>query len=870
MQNHFIRNQYRPFRPLRLERLEERRMLDVSAAELRDIHNAYADFEIADDVNIIEIEAENLSAAALQSAINDAVETSVDDLIVLRTTADTQPIEFSDKSDELMIDADTDKCGAITIVAYGGAPLTIDANSLSRILTIKSGSVQLGNLILTGGYAQTNIEGEESLCAVGGGIASAGTLVLDAVTVSDCAAKGIFSDSYLGFCSKGGGIYNGGILFILNSTINNNMAHSGSASSFEWAAYGAGGGIFNDVSARLTVRNTSIINNAAESETLPALDDPETKVEQFGRGGGICNYGSAAVLDGSDISHNSASMGGAVCVLTKNEPSSLIMDQTELKNNEAKDFGGAIFSGEGAVTTLTDCLVEGNSVGQYGGGIYNESPLSIKNSIITGNTSEDSGGAIYAAAYSDNIYEILLSNITVTGNSAKNSGGGVTLKDADAQKVLLTINNSILVDNRVLSAANADDDPNISSTGVINGNSTLSTFTAWSNDGGCYRYNSTIPLFLRSYDFTSKTVGDYHLAFSDISQAIDRGDDDFIDSESDFFDYDGKPRQSGASVDLGAYETQFSASTPVIVEDTYSLQAGCSVYLSAKENIDGLTYLWDLDGDGFYEEYGGEFWTASGDLNNSQAIKMRTVDQNGAISPSAQAAVSLLPDVPTVSICTSELAQGQILKIALDVYSLGGETVAEWKIDWGDGGDPEVFNSVSNGLKTAHYHVPTEMDVTYMITLEIIDTAENSAFFTLTRHAIQGQTINSQLIVGEAAALEITPLAASPSTPESLEPPRNPLSDDLPAAILYPNPRDGLVPLNSSTKSEDVSGAASRQSAESLLSTETPLGAEESDSSVVPLEFDFINDETIDDYYADGTNELETPFADSDELGVLF
>lgn len=432
MTKHLYRNRHKPFRLLRLERLEERQMLSVSADILQNIRDAYTDFDIASDVNIIDIEAEELSVSKLKSAIETTAETMADDLIILFTTADAHAIEFSLLTDELIINASPDTSGAITIVAYGDEALTIDANSYSRILTVQAGVVQLGNLVFTGGYTTTDLAGRESSCALGGGIANAGKLTLDGVTVTNCAAKGVFNDLNFGFCSKGGGIYNAGILLLVNSTISGNTAHSGAANSYEAAAFGAGGGIFNDASAVVTVRSATLCGNTAESETLivPLGKNGEqtVQVEQFGLGGGLYNLGFSAISENSAFSNNFACQGGAAFTLgeTETSPASLLIEQTELKNNTAKEFGGAVFSGSCCITTLTGSLVEGNAAGQYGGGIYNESTLSISNSVLSGNTADNSGGAIYTAAFGKNAYDILLTNVTIAGNSAgiKNSGFG--------------------------------------------------------------------------------------------------------------------------------------------------------------------------------------------------------------------------------------------------------------------------------------------------------------------------------------------------------------------------------------------------------------------------------------------------------------
>lgn len=440
----------------------------------------------------------------------------------------------------------------------------------------------------------------------------------------------------------------------------------------------------------------------------------------------------------------------------------------------------------------------------------------------------------------------------------------------------MTLCNSIIVDNRVLITAQTEDDPNIAGDSVVNGNSTLTTFSNWnSDDGNCSLFDPAVPLFLRDYDFTTKTIGDYRLAFSDISQAIDQGAVSYSADESDI---EGKPRLSGASIDIGAYETQFCRNATATAEESYTAQAGCSIYFSVKENIENTVYLWDLDSDGIYEEHLGGFWASSGDLNGSQVVKMRTLGQDGSVSECAEAEVFILPTAPTIALLTTEYADGEILKLELNISSPGGKAVVEWRIRWGDDAEPQVFSVISNALKAAHFYANAG---TYTVTLEMIDTAGYGAgtVYLLGRHTVPGQTVEAQPLVLESASFESAPSALSLmilTSSENLndpltEPPTEKTSGEFSAALLSWNNRS-----KNALSAPDVFFASKNtpNEEEFPISPEKPLpGGEIPTESKKPvvfdvLELDFINDETIGGYSGVFSG-LAAPIFDGDEIGAL-
>lgn len=194
--------------------------------------------------------------------------------------------------------------------------LTIDANSVSRVMAITSGgyTVTLNNLTLSNGF--TNF---------GGAIDNdSGTLTLNNVTLYNNSADG-----------DGGAIYNfNGILTLNNTTLYDN------SSPF------AGGGILND-EGTITLNNTTLCSNSADL------------------GGGIANYVGTLTLNNATLYNNSASdVGGGIL----NEDASLTLNNSIVAGNTAANTGSDIehISGTGTPTGINligDTTDSGLSVG---------------------------------------------------------------------------------------------------------------------------------------------------------------------------------------------------------------------------------------------------------------------------------------------------------------------------------------------------------------------------------------------------------------------------------------------------------------------------------------------------------------------------
>jgi hypothetical protein len=130
----------------------------------------------------------------------------------------------------------------VTIESGGGPQATISGDNLSRVFFVGSGTdVILNDLDVTGGNGQ--VAGASPWLPGPGGISNQWTLWLFNSSVSGNSAIG-----------KGGGLYNAGYAWVVNSTFSCNYV-TGSYS------YGLGGAIFNR--GTMDVQNSQLIGNDA-------------------------------------------------------------------------------------------------------------------------------------------------------------------------------------------------------------------------------------------------------------------------------------------------------------------------------------------------------------------------------------------------------------------------------------------------------------------------------------------------------------------------------------------------------------------------------------------------------------------------------
>jgi predicted outer membrane repeat protein len=300
----------------------------------------------------------------------------------------------------------------VIISGPGETKIFIDGAGLFNVFQVDSGvAAVISGVTIENGYASRAIGG--------GGVNNQGALALISTTVSNniqnedgANGEGIYNGGILTLLSSsvsddissndGAGVYNAGTLEIIGSTVSNNGGGLPGAS---------GGGIYNASGGKLTVVSSTISDNG---------------VHDGGQGAGIYNDGSLNVLT-STISDNDDFSGSGAGIY--NSGSLSVLSTTFSGNSSIGDFGGAIYN-DGVATVLKSTLT-GNSAteGNWGGAIFNDGTLTIINSTLSANTTDSGrGGAIYNFSGT-----VVMSFSTVSANSADDGGaiyneGTLTLK----------------------------------------------------------------------------------------------------------------------------------------------------------------------------------------------------------------------------------------------------------------------------------------------------------------------------------------------------------------------------------------------------------------------------------------------------------
>jgi hypothetical protein len=220
-------------------------------------------------------------------------------------------------------------------------------------------------------------------------------------------------------------------------------------------------------------------------------------------GGGVFSHGTLSVTN-CIFSNNTSGIGGAV---------------------------GAVIAGD---LTVTGCTFVGNSSVLNGGAILAiGGPCTVANSTFSGNSGQD-GGAIYIST------QATIVNCTLSGNSAEPSGGGGVF----VTQGTLNLQNTII-------AGSTGGDCTLFLGAPIGTNSHNLI-----QDGSCSPMLSGNPMLgpLQNNGGTAPTI-----ALLPGSPAINAGDDSVLGSPL-FLTTDqrgaGFARQSGAHVDIGAFEFQ--------------------------------------------------------------------------------------------------------------------------------------------------------------------------------------------------------------------------------------------------------------------------------------------------------------------------
>lgn len=353
-------------------------------------------------------------------------------------------------------------------------------------------------------------------------------------------SNNIINKSYHVVVSAGNAVMGSDTATLDGFTVRDGRADQNNFSSVVNGLYidhNAGGGIYtvgNGYSSSPIIANCTISNDSALAAgagmynwtSYPVIKNCIIKdnVTYSGKGGGICNDGAASFVYNCTIVNNTGGNGGGIY----NSDSSSVIKNCVIDGNTAAGSGGGIYNCCSAYPKITNCKLVNNTA-IYGGGIYNwyaSAPV-ITNCTIADNTVSGHSGGIYNMSNGSNLTTIR--NCIIWGNSSSITNAGTSIS--------------------------------VTYSMVANG------FSGTGN-------SSSDPLFLNA------AAGDYSLQA--LSPAIDQGNNaaySMVGNVNTDKDLGNRPRLTGTTIDIGAYELcTLTTSTDIIT--------ACGSYTW----INGVTY----------------------------------------------------------------------------------------------------------------------------------------------------------------------------------------------------------------------------------------------------------------------------------------
>lgn len=291
----------------------------------------------------------------------------------------------------------------MVIEAEGTNRVVLDGNQRGRVLSIASNStVELRGLRMTGGLVVTP-PSEPITAGKGGGIFNGGDL-----TLINCSVDGNSVQSRFSTSSFGGGIYSAGRLSLISCAISNNWVFGGNTDWFR-AGTGIGGGVYTR--GTTLISNTVFARNWAEGGRATYTETSCCGQGGLARGGAIFCEGELVRVDSSTFMFNVAQGGGGVggggngygggavgtnlyfvnCTFSQNKAIGGFGDQPPPDYTYVPKDGlgnGGQIKADGFVELRACTVVNGEAT--VGAGIV-ANTIRIKNTIVAGNGAGSTG-----------------------------------------------------------------------------------------------------------------------------------------------------------------------------------------------------------------------------------------------------------------------------------------------------------------------------------------------------------------------------------------------------------------------------------------------------------------------------------------------
>jgi parallel beta-helix repeat protein len=247
----------------------------------------------------------------------------------------------------------------------------------------------------------------------------------------------------------------------------------------------------------------------------------------YQQGGGVkLSAGTVRDCVIRDNANNDSGFMGAGVYLSGGVVSNCVIRNNQTQNNNAP--GGGVYA-VGANALVTRCVIASNAATRSnmdGGGVYLDGGARLRNCLVNGNTAGQNGGGIYLTASTSTV-----ENCTIVRNTASGgSGGGVYRANGVVSNSIVYLNSAVTAPNYSGAAsgiAYSCADPLVANTGNI------------SDDP----------------QFVNPAAGNYRLPFG--SDCVDAGATP--DWAATGTDLDGSNRLQNSVIDMGAYEYAYGS-----------------------------------------------------------------------------------------------------------------------------------------------------------------------------------------------------------------------------------------------------------------------------------------------------------------------
>lgn len=269
-----------------------------------------------------------------------------------------------------------------------------------------------------------------------------------------------------------------------------------------------------------------------------------------GYGGAIYIHNANVTLEECGFYRNYATVGGAICSHNA-KPYQLTIGKSILNENKTFSYGGAIDNTGDFLIYNTQ--VRGNRSGDRGGAFnINEGTCCLYNCLITGNRADTFGGALYIGKCDSAEFV----NVTLSCNYANIKVGGILLLHGAAK-----FTNSILWGNKHTGnhLPNDRNFDNVYDSTVLWRHNILENCTQngkWQKKYGSNLGNNhnLSPNFYRECDASQNPTISGNFRVSPFGPAFNTGLNGVNPYDTDV---EGRSRQFGNNIDIGAYEMQY-------------------------------------------------------------------------------------------------------------------------------------------------------------------------------------------------------------------------------------------------------------------------------------------------------------------------